>query len=87
MQLRYCVFHILALVSGLVSSEAKGDGLIGVHQTQFKIERMLMILTSALSCALSGFGNTSILEKRLTVPTQGGGGSHILALRMCGQNG
>ena len=42
-------------------SEAKGDNLI--KQRQLKIERVLTILTRALSWAISGFGNTFTWEK------------------------
>ena len=42
-----------------------------IKQRQLKIERMPTVLTCALSWALSGFGNTFKLEKRLTVLTIG----------------
>ena len=38
-----------------------------IKKRQLKIERMITILTRALSWALSGFGNTFTLEKRLKV--------------------
>ena len=42
-----------------------------VKQRQLKIEWMPTILTRALSWALSGFGNTFTLEKRLRFQTIG----------------
>ena len=38
-----------------------------IKQIQLKIERVLTILIRALYWALSGFGNTFTLEKRLRV--------------------
>ena len=42
-----------------------------IKQRQLRIERVLTILTRALSWALSGFGNTFTLVKRLSVETIG----------------
>ena len=41
-----------------------------IKQRQLQIERMPTILTRALSWALSGFGNTFKLDKRLRVRQQ-----------------
>ena len=42
-----------------------------IKQRQLKIERMLTVLSRALSSALNGFENTFKLEKRLTAQTVG----------------
>ena len=59
-QLTYPEFPLKARLRVIVSSAC-------IKHRQLKIERMLTVLTGALSWALSGFGNTFTLEKRLRV--------------------